>query len=97
MTVLRPGDVFRAGDLTPPGGDTLALPDALQGSFGIVVFYTTMRDCVAGRRGGKQPASVHCSATQDNRWPEPILRPTYAGRRGDCETGAGVFEMERCW
>ena len=39
MTLLHPGDQFPALPLTPPGGDTLALPDALAGGFGVVLFY----------------------------------------------------------
>ena len=39
MTLLHPGDQFPALPLTPPGGGTLALPDALAGGFGVVLFY----------------------------------------------------------
>jgi peroxiredoxin len=39
MTVLHPGVQFPALPLTPPGGDTLALPDALAGGFSVVLFY----------------------------------------------------------
>ena len=39
MTLLPPGDQFPALPLTPPGGGTLALPDALAGGFGVVLFY----------------------------------------------------------
>ena len=39
MTLLHPGDQFPGLPLTPPGGGTLALPDALPGGFGAVLFY----------------------------------------------------------
>ena len=39
MTLLNPGDQFPALTLALPGGDSLALPDALAGSFGVVLFY----------------------------------------------------------
>jgi peroxiredoxin len=39
MTSLNPGDQFPALNLTLPGGDTLSLPDALAGGFGVVLFY----------------------------------------------------------
>jgi peroxiredoxin len=39
MTLLSPGDQFPAMDLSLPGGDTLAVPGALAGRFGVVVFY----------------------------------------------------------
>jgi peroxiredoxin len=39
MTLLSPGDRFPNLSLALPGGDTLALPNALTGSFGVVLFY----------------------------------------------------------
>ncbi len=39
MTLLNPGDQFPALTLALPGGDSLALPDALAGGFGVVLFY----------------------------------------------------------
>ena len=39
MTLLQPGDRFPALSVPLPGGDTLALPDALAGGFGVVLFY----------------------------------------------------------
>jgi peroxiredoxin len=39
MNLLNPGDQFPDLTLTLPGGGTLALPDALAGSFGVVLFY----------------------------------------------------------
>ena len=35
---LQPGDLFPALALTLPGGDTLDLPDALAGRYGVVLF-----------------------------------------------------------
>lgn len=39
MPLLNPGDSFPSLTLTQPGGQTLALPDAFAGSFGVVLFY----------------------------------------------------------
>lgn len=39
MTLLSPGDQFPALDLSLPGGEVLALPGALAGSFGVILFY----------------------------------------------------------
>jgi peroxiredoxin len=39
MTLLNPGDQFPALSLTLSGGGALALPDALAGEFGVVLFY----------------------------------------------------------
>ncbi len=39
MTPLSPGDQFPALLLSLPGGDTLAVPDALAGEFGVILFY----------------------------------------------------------
>jgi peroxiredoxin len=39
MTLLKPGDQFPALTLALPGGHSLALPDALAGGFGVVLFY----------------------------------------------------------
>jgi peroxiredoxin len=39
MTLLSPGDQFPTLAVTLPGGDTLSLPDALAGGFGVVLFY----------------------------------------------------------
>ncbi|MGI5187565.1 peroxiredoxin family protein [Promicromonospora sp. CA-289599] len=39
MPLLSPGDSFPSLTLTRPGGQTLALPDAFSGSFGVVLFY----------------------------------------------------------
>ncbi len=39
MTLLNPGDEFPSLTMSLLGGDRLALPDALAGDFGIVLFY----------------------------------------------------------
>jgi peroxiredoxin len=39
MPLLSPGDPFPTLELTQPGGQTLTLPDAFAGSFGVVLFY----------------------------------------------------------
>jgi peroxiredoxin len=39
MTLLHPGDPFPALTLTQPGGQTLTVPDALEGSYGAVLLY----------------------------------------------------------
>ena len=39
MALLSPGDQFPVLSLTPPGGEILALPGALSGGFGVVLFY----------------------------------------------------------
>jgi peroxiredoxin len=39
MTLLNPGDSFPELTVTVPGGDTITLPDALAGGFGVVLFY----------------------------------------------------------
>jgi peroxiredoxin len=39
MTLLHPGDRFPALSVALPGGDTISLPDALSGGFGVVLFY----------------------------------------------------------
>ncbi|MFF4122192.1 peroxiredoxin family protein [Microbispora rosea] len=39
MTLLHPGDRFPDLAVALPGGETLHLPDALAGSFGVVLFY----------------------------------------------------------
>jgi hypothetical protein len=39
MTLLSPGDQIPALILPLPGGDTLAVPGALAGGFGVVLFY----------------------------------------------------------
>ena len=39
MTLLHPGDRFPALRVPLPGSDTLSLPDALAGSFGVILFY----------------------------------------------------------
>jgi peroxiredoxin len=39
MPLLNPGDRFPALELTTPGGETVALPDALAGDYGVVLFY----------------------------------------------------------
>jgi peroxiredoxin len=39
MPLLSPGDSFPALTLTPPDGPALALPDALAGDFGVVLFF----------------------------------------------------------
>ena len=38
MSVLSPGDLFPVLDVRLVGGQTLALPDALAGSYGVVLF-----------------------------------------------------------
>lgn len=39
MTLLHPGDKFPALTVALPGGDTLQLPDAARGHYGVVLFY----------------------------------------------------------
>jgi peroxiredoxin len=39
MALLSPGDTFLKLTVTVPGGQTLTLPDALAGDFGVVLFY----------------------------------------------------------
>jgi peroxiredoxin len=39
MTLLQPGDAFPALTVSLIEGDTLTLPDALAGGFGVVLFY----------------------------------------------------------
>ncbi|HWF22726.1 MAG TPA: peroxiredoxin family protein [Acidimicrobiales bacterium] len=39
MTLLKPRDPFPSLAVALPGGDSLLLPDALDGSFGVVLFY----------------------------------------------------------
>ena len=39
MTLLSPGDQFPALLLSLPGGDTFAVPEALAGGFGVILFY----------------------------------------------------------
>ena len=39
MTLLHPGDRFPTLTVALPGKETLSLPDALTGSFGVVLFY----------------------------------------------------------
>ena len=39
MTMLNPGDDFPTLDIALPRGDTLALPGALAGGFGVILFY----------------------------------------------------------
>src|SRR5487761_1355403 len=39
MTLLNPGDTFPALNVALPGGDTLALPGALAGGVGVILFY----------------------------------------------------------
>src|SRR5271154_287971 len=39
MTLLNPGDQFPTLTVSLPGGDSLALPDALAAGFGVVLFY----------------------------------------------------------
>src|SRR5271169_3245637 len=39
MTVLNPGDRFPALKFNLSNGDTINLPDALEGSYGVVLFY----------------------------------------------------------
>jgi peroxiredoxin len=39
VTLLKPGDQFPTLDLTLSGGGNLALPGALAGGFGVVLFY----------------------------------------------------------
>ena len=39
MALLRPGDRFPALAVALPGGDSLQLPDAVAGQFGVVLFY----------------------------------------------------------
>ncbi|MDT4934477.1 MAG: hypothetical protein QOK11_2369 [Pseudonocardiales bacterium] len=39
MTLLAPGDSFPTLAVSRPGGETLTLPDAVGGSFGVVLLY----------------------------------------------------------
>jgi peroxiredoxin len=39
MTLLRPGDRFPALTVPLSGGDTISVPDAVAGGFGVVLFY----------------------------------------------------------
>ncbi|HEX5291953.1 MAG TPA: peroxiredoxin family protein [Streptosporangiaceae bacterium] len=39
MALLHPGDTFPSLNVALPGGGSLRLPDALQGHFGVVLFY----------------------------------------------------------
>jgi peroxiredoxin len=39
MSLLRPADPFPPLTVALPGGDTLTVPDALAGGFGVVLFY----------------------------------------------------------
>jgi peroxiredoxin len=39
MTLLHPGDEFPALSMTLPGGDTVALPAALNGHYGVVLLF----------------------------------------------------------
>jgi thiol-disulfide isomerase/thioredoxin len=39
VTLLHPGDRFPTFTVALPGGETLSLPDALAGGFGVVLFY----------------------------------------------------------
>ena len=39
MPLLSPGDSFPALSLTPPGKPALTLPDALDGEFGVILFF----------------------------------------------------------
>jgi peroxiredoxin len=39
VTLLKPRDPFPSLAVALPGGDSLLLPDALDGSFGVVLFY----------------------------------------------------------
>jgi peroxiredoxin len=39
MTLLQPGDRFPTLTVALPGGETLSLPDALAGEFGLVLLY----------------------------------------------------------
>jgi peroxiredoxin len=39
MTLLSPGDQFPSLSVLPAGGDSLQLPDALAGQFGVVLLY----------------------------------------------------------
>jgi len=39
MTLLSPGDRFPALTFNLTNGDTIDLPDALSGSYGVVLFY----------------------------------------------------------
>ncbi|HEY6480332.1 MAG TPA: peroxiredoxin family protein [Streptosporangiaceae bacterium] len=39
MALLHPGDKFPSLNVALPGGGSLRLPDALQGHFGVVLFY----------------------------------------------------------
>jgi peroxiredoxin len=39
MTLLHPGDRFPTLSVALPAGETLSLPDALAGGFGVVLFY----------------------------------------------------------
>lgn len=39
MALLNPGDIFPKMSLTVPGGETITLPDAFEGGFGVLLCY----------------------------------------------------------
>jgi len=39
MPLLHPGDTFPELTLTVPGGQTVKMPDAFAGQFGVLLFY----------------------------------------------------------
>jgi peroxiredoxin len=39
MTLLEPGDAFPTLTITPPGGPDLTLPGAVDGGYGVILFY----------------------------------------------------------
>ena len=57
MTLLNPGDRFPDIELTRPGGETLQLPDALAGGYGVVLFYSRRLVSVLQRVAPRLPAS----------------------------------------
>ncbi|MHA6668537.1 redoxin domain-containing protein [Homoserinimonas sp. A447] len=58
MPLLNPGDPFPTLTIKQPGGQTLALPDAFAGSFGVVLFYrgSWCRYCVEQLRAFQRSA-----------------------------------------
>ena len=72
MTLLHPGDKFPVLTVALPGGDSLQLPDALNGHYGVVLLY----------RGSWCPyCNAQCSAFQRAR-ERRLNRPAPGGVPG---------------